>query len=141
MVTFRSTFIVLLVTAVMMLGVACSSKQGPAQQAAEEQKGQSTETMDQAAESAKQPAETMEQQPAEQAAQQAAPEAQPMTMELTGTVEQTDDGIVLATDMGNYKVMGQDLSDMVGKTVKVTGAVEESQGELTISVLSVAEAQ
>ena len=60
-------------------------------------------------------------------------------MEITGTVERTADGIVIATNVFDYRVAGRDLTPMVGKTVKATGAVEEMEGKFTINVISVTE--
>ena len=57
---------------------------------------------------------------------------------ITGTVEKTDHGIVIAADDGNtYIVMGQDLSGLVGKTVKATGTLAEGQSGKTVTVISV----
>jgi hypothetical protein len=41
--------------------------------------------------------------------------------------------------LGDYILAGQDLSAMVGKTVNVTGAVEETGGQYTINVTSFSE--
>jgi len=92
---------------------------------------------------------TMEQQQQEQAAAQpaqpAAEAAQPAVTatvaEITGTVEDTDSGVVITSDTGEYAISGQDLSPMIGKKVKVTGAVEESGGRYLIKVESVSEVQ
>jgi hypothetical protein len=43
------------------------------------------------------------------------------------------------TDQGNFTVAGEDLSDMVGKTVRVLGSLQEDQGRRTIKVISVYE--
>lgn len=57
---------------------------------------------------------------------------------VTGTVEKTDQGIVIAADDGaTYIVMGKDLSEMVGKTVKATGTLEEGASGKTLTVISV----
>ena len=63
------------------------------------------------------------------------------TKEITGTVEQTDKGVVITSEGegGQYLVAGQDLSSMVGKKVKATGTVAEAQGQKTLSVTSVIE--
>ena len=59
---------------------------------------------------------------------------------VTGTVEQTDQGIVIsAADGDTYMVSGQDLTSMVGKTVKATGTLEESDAGKTLTVISVEE--
>lgn len=57
---------------------------------------------------------------------------------VTGKVEKTDQGIVIAADDGaTYIVMGKDLSEMVGKTVKATGTLEEGASGKTLTVISV----
>lgn len=57
---------------------------------------------------------------------------------VTGKVEKTDQGIVIAADDGDtYIVMGKDLSEMVGKTVKATGTLEEGASGKTLTVISV----
>lgn len=57
---------------------------------------------------------------------------------ITGTVQKTDDGIVIAADDGaTYKVQGKDLSDMVGKTVLATGTLAESESGKTLTIISV----
>jgi hypothetical protein len=63
------------------------------------------------------------------------------TKEITGTVEQTDKGVVITSEGegGQYLVAGQDLSAMVGKKVKASGTVTEAEGRKTINVTSVTE--
>lgn len=57
---------------------------------------------------------------------------------ITGTVEQTDQGIVISSDDGaTYMVEGKDLSDMVGQSVKATGTLAESESGKSITVTSV----
>lgn len=63
------------------------------------------------------------------------------TTEITGTVEQTDQGVVIASDEGQYLVAGQDLSSKLGMKVKATGTVTEAEGRKTITVTSVTEVQ
>jgi TRAP-type uncharacterized transport system substrate-binding protein len=65
------------------------------------------------------------------------------TNEITGTVEQTDQGVVITSEGegGQYLVAGQDLSAMVGKKVKASGTVTEAEGRKTITVTSVTEVQ
>jgi hypothetical protein len=145
MINFRSVFIVVVLSIVVAMGVACSSKEAPSQTAGANEEAQpaAMEKGDQAAmqeqqsqagsETAQQASETA--QPAEEGAQM------PKSVELTGMVEQGDNGVVIVTDLGKYSVVGQDLSSMVGKTVKVTGALEESAGQYTINVESVEESQ
>ena len=65
------------------------------------------------------------------------------TKEITGTVEQTDNGVVITSEGegGQYLVAGQDLSAMLGKKVKASGTVTEAEGRKTITVTSVTEVQ
>lgn len=57
---------------------------------------------------------------------------------ITGTVEKTDQGIVIAADDGTtYMVQGKNLTDMVGKTVLATGTLAESESGKTFNVISV----
>ena len=59
---------------------------------------------------------------------------------LTGVIEQGDQGIVLSADDGEtYMVQGQDLSGMVGKSVKATGTLAEGMSGKTITITSVEE--
>lgn len=59
---------------------------------------------------------------------------------ISGTIEQGDQGIVISADDGQtYMVQGQDLSSMVGKTVKATGTLEEGKSGMTINVTKVEE--
>jgi predicted nucleic acid-binding Zn-ribbon protein len=135
----RTVFIFIVLSAIVAMGTACSSKEAPSQTAAAKEEGNPA-TMEQS----KQPAAAAEQQSqstsemsksAEQTAQM------PKSVELTGMVEKGDNGVVIVTDLGKYAVAGQDLSSMVGKTVKVTGALEEAAGQYTINVQSVEESK
>lgn len=57
---------------------------------------------------------------------------------VTGMVEKTDHGIVISADNGDtYMVEGQDLSAMVGQTVKATGTLAEGESGKTLTVISV----
>ncbi|MEJ2041317.1 MAG: hypothetical protein P8X55_20665 [Desulfosarcinaceae bacterium] len=57
---------------------------------------------------------------------------------VTGKVEQTEKGIIIAADDGDtYVVMGKDLSSMVGETVKAVGTVEEGDMGKTLTITSV----
>ena len=59
---------------------------------------------------------------------------------VTGMIEKGDQGIVLSADDGEtYMVQGQDLSDMVGKSVKATGTLAEGMSGKTITVTKVEE--
>jgi hypothetical protein len=139
MINLRSVLIFILLSAMVAMGAACS-KESPSQTAGAKEEGK-TATMEHQSD---QPAATAEQQSqsssdmsksAEQSTQM------PKSVELTGMVEQGDNGVVIVTDLGKYNVKGQDLSSMVGKTVKVTGALEESAGQYTINVQSVEESK
>jgi hypothetical protein len=69
-----------------------------------------------------------------------APFALASEQNITGKVEQTDQGIVISANDGNtYMVQGHDLSDMVGKTVKATGTLSEDNAGKTITVITVTE--
>jgi hypothetical protein len=62
-----------------------------------------------------------------------------MQQEITGTVEESDAGLIIKADEANYLVAGQDLSAMVGKRVKATGMVAEAEGQKTLTVTSFSE--
>ena len=57
--------------------------------------------------------------------------------EVDGTLTQTDKGLAIVTDTDTYLVAGEDLSDLLGKKVKVTGAIAEVDGGQVIQVMSV----
>ena len=138
MINLRSVFIFVLLSAMVAMGVACSSKEAPSQTAGAKEESQPAAAMEKGDQAAS--TEAQQSQPSSETAQQAEEAAQmPKSVELTGMVEQGDNGVVIVTDLGKYNVTGQDLSSMVGKTVKVTGALEESAGQYTINVESVEE--
>ena len=60
---------------------------------------------------------------------------------VTGTVAQNDSGmIIIAADDGeDYVVKGQDLSGMIGKSVKVTGTLAEEADAKSITVMNLEE--
>jgi hypothetical protein len=60
-----------------------------------------------------------------------------MNEELIGAVVKTDQGVALSTDSGEYLLLGQDLGKMAGKTVAVTGNVEDGVLSKTIRIASV----
>lgn len=128
----RSILVILLISLMAVMGLACSQSESPSQ-TAERQQGDQQET-------ASGPQATTTAEPS-QAAQQATGQELSQTMQISGLVEEADDGIVIVTDLGKYSVLGQDLSAMIGKTVKVTGAVKEADGQYTIDVLSVSESE
>ena len=60
---------------------------------------------------------------------------------ITGMVEQNDSGMIIisADDGEDYLVKGQDLSEMVGKSVKVTGTLAEEGDAKAITVMNMEE--
>ncbi len=60
-----------------------------------------------------------------------------MNESLVGAVVKTDQGAALSTDGGEYLFLGKDLTKMIGKTVAVTGNVEEGVLTQTIRVKTV----
>ena len=59
---------------------------------------------------------------------------------ITGTVEETDTGLVIVGDDGeDYYIAGKDLSAMVGKDVEVIGTVTEDEGVKTLRLITVKE--
>jgi hypothetical protein len=138
MVTFRSVVIFLVSATFLSLAVGCSSNESPNKLSGVEKEGQpaaaKTEEQPVAATEGKLPGAVPE-----EAAKEEAPAAAPKTLALTGTIEQAGDNMILSTDLGDYIIAGQDLSEMVGKAVNVTGAVEEADGKYTINVISFSE--
>jgi len=63
--------------------------------------------------------------------------AMAMNEELVGAVIKTDQGCALSTDSGEYLILGKDLTSLEGKTVTITGNVEEGVKSKTIRVNSV----
>jgi hypothetical protein len=58
--------------------------------------------------------------------------------EVTGKIEQSEQGIVLQADSGDtYRVMGQDLTEFVGQTVTAKGTLAEDDAGKTITIISV----
>lgn len=53
---------------------------------------------------------------------------------FVGTVEKVDSQLVLMTEGNDYLITGMDLSQMVGKKIKITGMVTENEGQFTIAV-------
>ena len=119
----------ILVAVSAILAAACTSKNDSSQPVASNQQDQQTMAE-------QKPAATSEQNPAMTATASPAPS---VPVEVTGKVENTDAGIVIATNMFDYHVTGQDLTSMIGKTVRAKGTVQESDGKYSISVESVQE--
>ena len=57
--------------------------------------------------------------------------------EIDGRLVQTEKGLAVVTGTNAYVVAGEDLSDMIGKLVKVTGAIAEVDGGQVIEVMTV----
>jgi hypothetical protein len=60
---------------------------------------------------------------------------------ITGTVKKTEAGLILQAVDGTYIIVGQDLSDMVGKKIKATGTISEGEKGKTLTVMTVEEIQ
>lgn len=58
-------------------------------------------------------------------------------VEIGGTLMQTEKGLAIVTDTQAYLISGRDLSDMLGKTVTITGAISEGDGGQVIEVMTV----
>jgi len=56
---------------------------------------------------------------------------------ITGIVAETDAGYIIIAEFEDYLVVGLDLSDMVGLTVKATGTVSEGAGGKEIHATTV----
>ena len=84
---------------------------------------------------AEQQAETT--QPQQQPIEQAVKETQAGPAELAGIVMQTEQGVSLVTDTDTYLVLGQDLSAMIGKRIKVTGTIMEDEEAQILEVMTV----
>lgn len=152
--SFKWVCVSLMVVALAVGFAACSGKEGETARAKAKQEDQA-----QPADQAAKPAEPTEQSTQSQSPAPGAPaEAQPRdtaqapgavppagevgksdVAEIMGTVLDSGGEIVVFTDQGNYAVTGEDLSDMVGKTVRVLGSLQEEEGRRTINVISVYE--
>ena len=94
------------------------------------------------AETDKAPQQSASAMPAEESQSQAAPQAMASSaggeaVKIDGTLMQTENGLAIVTDTQAYVVSGKDLSDMLGKTVTVTGALAEVDGGQVIEVMTV----
>lgn len=152
MKSFKWVCVTLMVVALAFGFTACSGKEGASQgaKAKPEDRAQPADQAAQPSQAAEQsaevqtPAPAAEGQPqdAAQAPSDAPPEGEigkPEVAEIMGTVLDSGGEIVVFTDQGNYAVTGEDLSDMVGKTVRVLGSLQEDGGHRTIKVISVYE--
>lgn len=137
MVIFRSLVLIVTLAAFLCIGMACSSKEPSNTLTSKTEESQPVAEPEKEQPVAAAQEGSMDEQA--QQAETAAPAEMPKTLALTGTIAQEGDEIMLVTDLGDYVVAGQDLSSMVGKSVNVTGAVEEVGGKYTINVLSFSE--
>jgi len=60
---------------------------------------------------------------------------------ITGTVEQTDAGLVIKTVDGDVAAAGADLATLVGKKVEAIGKVSEGAAGKVFNIVSVKEVQ
>jgi hypothetical protein len=72
-----------------------------------------------------------------QAAVAEAKKAPEKPKEVDGILTYTENGLAIVTESDLYLVMGQDLSGLVGKKVKITGAIAEVEENQVIQVMSV----
>jgi hypothetical protein len=70
-------------------------------------------------------------------AEEAVSKPESQLQEISGTVMRTEDGFALFADTAQYKIVGQDLTDMVGENVKIIGTIEEQEGTQVITITSV----
>jgi hypothetical protein len=64
---------------------------------------------------------------------------EPKQVKISGTVQNSPDGIVIMSEGKRYLVEGQDLSNMKGKMVTAKGTVTEAGGKRVISITSFTE--
>ena len=138
MVIFRSMVVFMVLAAFLCMGTACSSKEPANQLTGKTEQAQPAAEKDQAQ---AQPAAAPQESQMQAESKEGESAEVPKMLALTGTIEKEGEDIVLITDLGDYVISGQDLSAMVGKTVNVTGAVEEAGGKYTINVISFSEKQ
>ena len=72
-----------------------------------------------------------------QAVAEAATKAPEKPSEVDGIITYTEKGLAVVTESDLFLVMGQDLAEMVGKKVKITGAIAEVDENQVIQVMSV----
>ena len=58
---------------------------------------------------------------------------------VTGTIAQTDTGLIIQTAKGEYTAMGVDIIDLVGRKVEVTGKVATGHSGKIFNVIDVRE--
>jgi hypothetical protein len=154
MKSFKWVCVSLMVIVLAFGFTACSGKEGagPRAKAEKQDRAQPADKAAQSSESAEQSAQGQPPLPEAPAVTQPQDAAQapgkvPQSgeigksevAEIMGTVLDSGGEIVVFTDQGNYAVTGEDLSDMVGKTVRVLGSLQENEGRRTIKVISVYE--
>jgi len=68
------------------------------------------------------------------------PQEKSVVLEVSGILEQSDNGIMLVSEGEKYLVTGQDLTEMVGKEVTIKGEVDESgvQKKIMVDTITVA---
>ena len=73
----------------------------------------------------------------------AGPAAMAMVAEssITGTIVESEDGYIIMAEFEDYLVVGVDVSEWVGRTVKATGTVSEGDGGKEIHATSVEKLQ
>jgi acylphosphatase len=64
---------------------------------------------------------------------------EPKQVKISGTVQNSPDGIIIMSEGKQYRVEGQDLSNMKGKMVTAKGTVTEEGGKRVIIITSFAE--
>ena len=123
----EATVVLLFFAWVLLIG--CSQQGGSEERAAAPKAEHAQTASDQPA--ALPAAEPMKSKaPSEQA-------AAPRNGEIQGTVVKTEEGIVIFSDKGSYMVAGQDLTGWVGRNVRVTGTIEETEGRSVVTISSV----
>lgn len=60
---------------------------------------------------------------------------------ITGTVAETDAGLVIKTDDGDFAVAGADLAALVGKKIEAIGKVSEGDAGKVFNIVSLKEVQ
>ena len=145
---FKLVCMLMMIVALAVGISACSSEEAgrPSAKAKQEDQAQPAATAEQPSDAAEKSAQSQE--PAAGAPAVAQPQdaaqapgeiVKPEVAEIMGTVLDSGGEIVVFTDKGNFAVTGEDLSDMVGKTVRVLGSLQETEGKPTINVISVYE--
>jgi hypothetical protein len=117
------------VALVLLASVSCSSKpEGETAQSKQPTEQDSSAMAKSQQEPSAAPAESAK-------SQETSPQSD--TVVVTGKVENGPQGIIVSADNGSYAVSGQDLSDKIGMTVKITGTLKEFEGSRTIEVTNV----